>query len=107
MSKKTSLYPLIIDSLLYRHNLKADTSEIHVFLEKQINKMPDFMRFIVSVIYALFYFFINLITFGKFNYLNISKRTKIIFFYRNFPLFKIFFRLVETIVLLKAIEEKQ
>lgn len=106
MTKKTSLYPLIIDSLLYRHNLKADTIEINAFLKKQINKMPDFMKFIVSVIHTLFYFFINVITFGKFNHLNIAKRTRIIFFYRSLPLFKIFFRLVETIVLLKAIEEK-
>ena len=64
------------------------------------------MKFIVSVIHTLFYFFINVITFGKFNHLNVAKRTRIIFFYRSLPLFKIFFRLVETIVLLKAIEEK-
>jgi hypothetical protein len=107
MIKKKVIYTLIIESLLSRHNLKANSNEIFLYLEKQINKMPDYMKFVVAVLFASFYFVVNLMTVKKFNDLDLEKRTEIIFSFRKLPLFKTFFRLIETIVLLKALEEEQ
>lgn len=96
----------LIESILSMHDMSSDIDKIQNFLDSQIKKMPDFMRTGILFIGHAF----NLLTiFIKFRlFINLELRGKIqsITIFKSLPLFKIFFRFFESIIILKAIELK-
>jgi hypothetical protein len=103
---KQKLQTSLIETILGMHDLSSDIYKIQNSLELQIEKMPDYMR---AGILLLAYSFNVLAIFVKFRFftsLKLSQKIHTISIFKKLPFFKIFFRLFESIIILKALELK-
>lgn len=96
----------LIESILQIHGMTEDKYKIKFFLDSQIEKMPDFMRAGIFLIACIFNILTIFLRFRVFSSLGLKDRAYAISFFKPLPLFKIFFRFYESIILLKALELK-
>ena len=98
----------ICEAFVDIYSLNSSPEQLNSYVQGQINRLPDFIKFAVTFFHFIFYIY-TLITSAK-SPANSTLNTRVIFLLfinrTNFPILSSFYKYYHSLIILRSLEDK-